>query len=198
MYAIGVLPLIQWTQVGSCFVPVTYLRRKPTWKVKHGGTSRDGALLAPTPRKPKKKGQFYPEDDIDLTIVGRKLEANVQPENVHGRTLVDRIKRIDERNDAQLSRNAAWNEREELAHREALAQHSQEAEDLLNKQESDIEEYLKSVTNLRQFKITAEVDLDRARRRLKASTSRWLNKLAGALEELSQFGHHELTFGAHV
>ena len=77
----------------------------------------------------------------------------MQPEKVHGRTLVDRIKRIDERNDAQLSRNAAWNEREELAHREALPQHSQEAEDLLNKQESDIEEYPKSVTNLHNLKL---------------------------------------------
>jgi len=150
---------------------VTFLRREPTWKVSDGGTSRDGVLLAPAPRQPKKLGQFYPQDDIDLTLVGRKLEANVQPENVHGRTLVNRIKRIDAHNEAQLARNAAWNERNEAAHNGALERQSREGDELRKEQEADIDEYLKSVTNLRQFKMTAEADLDRTRRRLKAATS---------------------------
>jgi len=34
MFAIGVLPLIRWTQIGSCFLPITYIRRQPTFHIR--------------------------------------------------------------------------------------------------------------------------------------------------------------------
>ena len=97
MWAIGVLPLIRWTQIGSCFLPITYIRREPNFHIRpdttNGGKHQ---LLLNVPlgtlgKERTRKGgggggddeDFVPLPNIDLTVAGRRLLANPQTEVIH-------------------------------------------------------------------------------------------------------------------
>ena len=57
----------------------------------------------------------------------------------------------------------------------------------------DINTYLQNLSTLQNAQITAFSELDRSRRRIASSTPRWLQKVAGAINDLKQHGHQPLT-----
>jgi hypothetical protein len=200
MWAIGVLPLIRWTQIGSCFVPITYIRREPTFHVNPDQT--DGGkkmlLLANAPLgKRMVDAEFVPAEDIDLTVAGRRLIPNVQLDSIHNATIMSRIQKIDTLNTLQINRANLFHD--QLQQERVLI--ATETPDILamkdtmrEQQDADIQEYLKSTAKVKDFLQTAEMEMDRAKRRLKSITSTWLNTFAMCLNDLNQYGHQPLTF----
>jgi tetratricopeptide (TPR) repeat protein len=199
MWAIGVLPLIRWTQIGSCFVPITYIRRPATFKVLPDQTNGGKIMLLSNAPLSTLQGpvEFEHAPDIDLTVAGRRLIPNVQLDTVHNATIMSRIEKVDEMLKQQIQRAKSYHEKN--ATNEKLTEKNTPdiialGDAMAKQQEEDIANYLKSTAKVKEFLQTAETAMDRAKRRLKSITSTWLNAFALCIRDLNTYGHQPLTF----
>jgi tetratricopeptide (TPR) repeat protein len=208
MWAIGVLPLIRWTQIGSCFLPITYIRREPNFKMRpdttNGGRNQI-QLLSNVPVGNRRKGgggggtdnDYIAPVNIDLTVAGRRLIANPQREVVHTATILNRIRKVENEMNLQINRNHTYSNQQEILLNNQL-KNTPDIEsmlsDLLKQQENEINEYKKSKIKVTEWLQTAEVEMDRAKRRLKSITPLWINALGLCLIDLNKYGHQPLTF----
>ena len=203
MWAIGVLPLIRWTQIGSCFVPITYIRRKPTFRVEMDMTEGGTKQLVPRSKETTMttmtaaSEEFVPAEVVDLTVAGRRLVPNVQLDSIHNATILARIERAERIMEGQLERASSHlfllerREKEEEAKR---PDYEEMRKDMRERQEKDIREYLESKGRVSRVLQSSEIDLDRCRRRLKSVTPHWLNTLAECFLDLNKYGHQPLNF----
>ena len=181
MWAIGVLPLIRWVQIGSVFIPATYVRREATWPF------GDHMLRVTNPEEE--------QEALDLSIVGRRLEPNPQPVGVHARQLLEQQKRLSFAMSSRFSGRKLLPERAIAEYVEASKTHTEEEENRIqrrNTRAAHIDEVIVARSKIRKHATTAKSEMQRARRRLIDAAPRWIQKVSGALKLLSEHGHRPL------
>ena len=115
-------------------------------------------------------------------------------------TILSRIKKVEHHLNLQIDRANAWsnqqqaNDHEKESHPPQSDIVQQLYRDMQQQQQMDIEEYIKSTLKVTEFLQIAEVEMDRAKRRLKSITPAWINALGLCLLDLNRYGHQPLTF----